>query len=133
MQTENQGSPVSKTMIWAGWVVSILPALMLCFSAYSKLSPPPDFEKNLAAVGWPASVMFALGIVELTCTILYLIPPTAVLGAILLTGYLGGATATHVRIADWGHAPIPVILGIVIWIGVALRDGRLWSLIPWRR
>jgi hypothetical protein len=77
--------------------------------------------------------MFALGIVELTCTILYLIPQTAVLGAILLTGYLGGATATHVRIADWGHAPIPVVLGIVIWIGIALRDGRLWSLIPLRR
>jgi DoxX-like family len=110
-----------------------LPALLLCFSAYSKFSPPPDFEKQLATIGWPASIMFALGIVELTCTILYLIPPTAVLGAILLTGYLGGATATHVRVADWGHAPIPVSVGIVIWIGVALRDGRLWSLIPLRR
>jgi hypothetical protein len=77
--------------------------------------------------------MFALGIVELTCTILFLIPQTAMLGAILLTGYLGGATATHVRITDWGHAPIPVVLGIVIWIGLCLRDGRLWSFVPLRR
>src|SRR5450432_3799099 len=94
-------SPAPKKLIWAGWVVSILPALMLCNSAYFKFSPPPDFAKNLADMGWPASVMFGLGIVELTCTILYLLPPTAVLGAILLTGYLGGATATHVRVADW--------------------------------
>jgi uncharacterized membrane protein YphA (DoxX/SURF4 family) len=133
MASDSQTAPTSKAMYWAGWVVSILPALMLCFSAYSKFSPPPDFEKQLAPMGWPASVMFALGIIELTCTILYLIPQTAVLGAILLTGYLGGATATHVRVADWGHMPIPIVLGIIIWIGVALRDGRLWSLIPWRK
>jgi hypothetical protein len=133
MASDSQTAPTSKAMYWASWVVSVLPALMLCFSAYSKLSPPPDFEKQLAPVGWSASVMFALGIVELTCTILYLIPQTAVLGAILLTGYLGGATATHVRVADWGHAPIPVVVGIVIWLGIALRDGRLWSLIPWRK
>jgi hypothetical protein len=133
MPSENIPSPASRKLIWVGWVVSILPALLLCFSAYTKLSPPPDFEKQLAPTGWPASVMFGLGIIELTGAILYLIPPTSVLGAILLTGYLGGATAVHVRIADWGHAPVPVVLGIVIWIGVALRDGRLWSLIPIRR
>lgn len=133
MTAESTLNPTSKKIMWVGWVVSILPALLLCFSAYSKLSPPPDFEKQLAPTGWPASVMFGLGIVELTCTILYLIPPTSILGAILLTGYLGGAAGVHVRIADWGHAPVPVVLGIVIWIGVALRDGRLWSLIPLRR
>jgi DoxX-like family len=123
----------SKKLVWAGWVMSVLPALMLCNSAYYKFAQPPEIAKSIVETGWPLSVMFGLGIVELTCTILYLIPPTSVLGAILLTGYLGGATATHVRIADWGHAPIPVVLGIVIWIGVALRDGRLWSLIPLRR
>ena len=123
----------SKKLVWAGWVVSVLPCLLLCFSAYSKLSPPPDFADNVAKMGWPVSVMFGLGIVELTCTILYLIPPTSVLGTILLTGYLGGATAVHVRMEDWGHAPVPVVMGIVIWIGVALCDGRLWSLIPIRR
>lgn len=133
MASENFSSPLSRKLMWVGWVVSILPCALLCFSAYSKISPPPDFEKQLAPMGWPASVMFGLGIVELTCTILYLVPPTSVLGAILLTGYLGGATATHVRILDWKDAPIPIAMGIVIWIGVALRDGRLWSLIPWRR
>jgi DoxX-like protein len=133
MASDSPTAPASKGMYWVGWVLSVLPALLLCFSAYSKLSPPPDFEKQLAPMGWSASVMPALGIVELACTILYLIPQTAVLGAILLTGYLGGATATHVRIADWGHFWVPVVLGIVVWLGIALRDGRLWSLIPLRR
>jgi hypothetical protein len=133
MASDSQAAPASKGLFWAGWVLSVLPALMLCFSAYSKFSPPPDFEKNLAAMGWTADVMVPLGIVEAASTILFLIPQTSVLGAILLTGYLGGAVATHVRIADWGHAWIPVVLGIIVWLGIALRDPRLWSLIPLRR
>jgi uncharacterized membrane protein YphA (DoxX/SURF4 family) len=133
MASDSQAAPASKAMYWTGWVLSVLPALMLCMSAYFKLSPPPGFEDDLAKMGWSASVMFTLGIVEIACTILFLIPQTAVLGAILLTGYLGGAIATHVRIADWGHAPIPAMLAVVIWLGIALREGRIWSLVPLRR
>jgi hypothetical protein len=133
MASDSQAAPASKGMYWAGWVLSVLPALMLCFSAYSKFSPPPDFEKNLAQMGWAADVMVPLGIVEVASTILFLIPQTSVLGAILLTGYLGGAIATHVRVADWQHAPIPAVLAIVIWLGIALREGRIWSLVPLRR
>ena len=74
--------------------------------------------------------MPALGIVELGSTLLYIIPQTAVLGAILLTGYLGGAVATHVRVADWSHMPIPLVLGILVWVGLYLRDARIRSLAP---
>ena len=126
-------NPTSKKLYWVGWVVSILPSLMLLFSAKVKLFNAEDFAKQMAEMGWPVTVMFGLGIVELTCTILYLIPPTMVLGAILLTGYLGGAVATHVRVADWEHMAVPLAFGVLVWIGAALRDGRLWSLIPWRR
>jgi len=72
-----------------------------------------------------------LGIVELTCAAIYAFPPTAVLGAILLTGYLGGATATHVRVGDLFH--MPILVGVLVWLGLYLRDGRLRAIVPWRR
>lgn len=81
--------------------------------------------------GYPESLLRVLGIVELTCTIIYLIPRTAVLGAILLTGYLGGATATHARVSDPSFV-MPVICGVLIWLGLYLRDLRVRALIPLR-
>ena len=85
-------------------------------------------------IGWPESLIIPLGIVLLICTILYVIPSTSVLGAILLTGYLGGAVATHVRIGDplFTHVLFPVYLGVLLWLGLYLRDGRLRALVPLR-
>lgn len=132
MESSTPSAPASKKMYWAGWVVSILPVLMLLFSASGKLLQPEGMEKNLEHLGWKMDVMVGLGIVELACTIIYLIPKTSVLGAILLTGYLGGATATHVRIGELAQAIAPVVFGVLVWLGIYLRCGRLRALIPLR-
>jgi hypothetical protein len=120
-----------KWMFWTGWVVTILPALGLIPSAAYKFIQPPDMLKELERLGWQGNQMVPLGIVEITCTILYLIPKTSVLGAILLTGYLGGAIATHVRISD-NFIP-PLLMGVLVWLGLFLRDARLRALIPLRQ
>src|SRR5438105_2518499 len=100
MATVTQAGPVSKKMLWAGWMIGMLPVLMLLMSAVMKFVKPPDVVKGFSDLGWPESLALWLGIVEITCTLIYVIPRTAVLGAILLTGYLGGAIATHVRIGQ---------------------------------
>lgn len=120
-----------KWMSWSGWVVTILPVLGLVPSAVFKFIQPADMMKELEKLGWQAGQMTAIGIVELTCVVFYLIPQTAVLGAILLTGYLGGAIATHVRIAD-DFTP-PVIIGVLVWLGLFLREPSLRALLPLRR
>ena len=131
MPSDNPTAPVSKKMLWAGRIMSALPVLGLLFSASMKLSHPPSLDEGFTHLGWPVNLALALGILELACTIVYVIPRTAVLGAILLTGYLGGAIATHVRI---GEPFLPVILmGVLIWGGLFLRDPRLRALIPLRR
>lgn len=117
-------------MLWAGYVVSALPVLMLVMSGVMKILQPPDAVKGFADLGWPLNLAIALALVELGCTLLYVIPQTAVLGAILLTGYLGGATATHVRIGEGFIAP--VVFGVLVWLGLYLRDARLRALIPLR-
>jgi hypothetical protein len=117
-------------MVWAGRVVSVLPVLGLVMSAAMKLAKVEAAVEGFTKLGYPAHVLLPLGIVELTCTILYLIPRTAVLGAILLTGYLGGAIATHVRVEE-GFVP-PVIMGVLVWLGLFLRDRRIRDLIPLR-
>jgi len=122
--------PVSKTALWAGYIMTVLPALLMAFSAIMKLIKHVSVVKGFADFGIPESHIIPLGIVELACTVIYLIPRTSVLGAILLTGYLGGATATTARL---GQAFIPtVIIGVVIWGGLFLRDRRLRALIPLR-
>jgi hypothetical protein len=131
MEPNTQSALVSKKMLWAGWIMSILPVLMFCFSASMKFMKPPDMEKGLEHIGWTVSQMLGLGILEVTCTIIYLIPRTAVLGAILLTGYIGGAIATHVRVND--AIFVHIIIGVLIWGGVYLRDPRLRALIPLRK
>jgi len=128
--TTNLAGASKKARI-VGWIMTILPSLMFLFSAVMKFSNNPEVQKGFEHVGWPANLAFRLGILELSCTIIYLFPRTAVLGAILLTGYLGGAIATHVRI---GEAVVThVILGIVLWGGIFLRDPRLRALIPIRK
>ena len=121
---------ISKKMIWAGRIVSTLPVLMLAFSASMKFIKPPALTEGLIHLGYPENLAFALGILETICTILYIIPQTSVLGAILLTGYLGGAISTHLRVGD--PFLMPFILGVFIWGGLYLRDMRVRRLIPLR-
>ena len=118
----------SKAQLWGGRIASALPVLMLLMSAGMKLAQPAAFLEGWAKFGYQASQATGIGIVELACALLYVIPRTSVLGAILLTGYLGGATATHVRIGD--PSPIPVVLGVLVWGGLYLRDARIRALIP---
>ena len=131
MQSSTQDSNISKKMVWAGRIVSAIPVLMLTFSAVVKLMKPVDVLTEFARLGYPESVIIGIGILELLCTVVYVIPRTSILGAILLTGYLGGATATHVRIGD--PFIYPVIFGVLVWAGLYLRDAQVRSLIPLRK
>lgn len=123
-------TPVAKTL-WAGRIISAIPALFLLMDGTMKLVKPKVVVDATVQLGYSESVIFPLGLILLACTCLYAIPRTSVSGAILLTGYLGGAVATHVRVAA-GLFPIafPIILGCLIWLGLFLRDGRLRALIP---
>ena len=124
----SETTPISPKMIWAGRILSLLPALLLIFSAVMKLTKAAPVMQGFAQFGYQESVIVGLGIAELACTILYLVPRTAVLGAILLTGYLGGAAATHLRIGDPYF--IPILLGVLVWGGLYLRDAKIRALIP---
>ena len=123
----------SKRTIWVGWILGAVPVLMMAMSGFMKLMRNPQvLEAWGPKFGYPEGALIAIGVTELACAVLYAIPRTAVLGAILVTGYLGGATATHVRIGE----PVfvtPVILGILAWGGLFLRDPRLRALLPLRR
>ena len=134
MESIEQTAPTSnKLMIWVGRIISALPVLLLVFSSSMKLLKPVQVVDEFARLGYPENVIFGLGIVELACAVIYAIPQTAIFGAILLTGYLGGATATHLRAGDPTFNMImPVILGVLIWGGVFLRDARLRKLLPLR-
>ena len=121
----------NKSRLWVGRILSALPALFLLIDGIMKLVKPVIVVETTVKLGYPESVISGLGIVLLACTILYLIPRTAVLGAILLTGYLGGAVATHVRVGEEVFPVIfPIILGALLWGGLYLRNERLRSLFP---
>lgn len=121
-----------KTMTWTGWAITALICLVLTGSGTAKLLNPPQLaEQFTGTFGYPGDVTLYIGIAEITCVVLYLIPQTAILGAVLLTGYLGGAIATHVRIHDNFFAP--AILGVLVWLGVFLREPRVRALLPIRR
>jgi hypothetical protein len=121
----------SKTMSRVGWVVGALPALVLLFSASMKFSGSRELVEGFNHLGWPVSLAAPLGILEATVALLYLFPRTAVLGAILVTGYMGGAMAAHVRIGEPFF--MQFLMGVLIWGGLYLREPRLGALIPLRR
>jgi DoxX-like family len=133
MQSVTQTVRVSMKRLWAGRIISALSALFLLVDGAMKLVKPQVVVKGTVELGYAETVILPLGLVLLACMTLYLIPRTAVLGAILLTGYLGGAVATHVR-AGQGPFEIlfPVVLGALLWGGLVLRDDRLRTLIPLR-
>ena len=125
------GPAASRGMWWTGFVLSLLTVLFILFSASGKFLKPDGIEANVLPLGWRMDQLTTLGVIEVACIILYAIPKTAVLGAVLLTAYLGAATATHVRIGD--PFVIPIIVGIFAWVGLYLREPRLWPLAPIRK
>ncbi|MGD9560740.1 MAG: DoxX family protein [Pyrinomonadaceae bacterium] len=129
--TEVSNTPGKGTQ-WAGYIFTGLPALFFVLDAVGKLIKPEAVVKGTLELGYQESVIVPLGVLLLICTIIYIIPQTAVLGAILLTGYLGGTVATHVRIGNplFTHTLFGVYLGIMLWIGLYLRDARLRALVP---
>lgn len=125
---------ISKGTRWASYILSGLPILFLFLDAVGKFVKPEPVVTGTLELGYKESVIMPLGVVLLVCVVLYAIPRTAILGAVLLTAYLGGAVATHVRIGNplFSHILFPVYLGIFIWLGLYLRDMRLRQLVPFR-
>ena len=125
----------SKKMLWAGRIICALPILFLLIDAVMKFMKPPIVVEATVKLGYAESSIIGLGVVLLVSVLIYAIPQTSVLGAILLTGYLGGAVATHVRVGDplFSSVLFPVYLGLLIWGGLYLRDARLRVLIPIRK
>lgn len=135
MQTTSHAQPVSGTARWAGLTLSGLVILFLLLDGAMKLVPLDIVVETSTQLGLPAHLARPLGIITVICTILYAIPRTSVLGAILLTAYLGGAIATHVRIGSplFTHVLFGVYLALFIWGGLYLRDERVRALIPFTR
>ena len=135
MATETESitetAPAAGMMQWGGRALSALVVAMLLFSAVMKLTVPVEVVEEFTRLGYDPKLALGIGLLEIACTVVYAVPRTAVLGAILLTGYLGGATATHVRIGDPYVGP--VIGGVLVWLALFLRDGRLRALLPLRR
>jgi DoxX-like family len=119
---------------WAGLVMSGLAIAFLLFDAAIKLVPLSVVKETMAALGYPPGLERGLGVFTLICVLLYAVPRTAVLGAILLTGLFGGAMATHLRIGSplFSHLLFGLYLGLLVWGGLYLRDARLRALIPFR-
>jgi hypothetical protein len=134
VSAENQTSEVSKKAVWAGRIISALPILFLIMDGVMKLFKPAVVLDATVKLGWPESVIVTLGVILLTSVIIYLIPTTSFLGAILLTGYLGGAVATQVRVSAplFTNVLFPIYLGVMLWLGLYLRNGRLRALVPMR-
>jgi hypothetical protein len=134
-ESEIETAPVSKGSLWTGRIMSILSILFFLMDAVMKLLKPTFVVDATVKLGYQEGVIQGLGIALLICTILYAIPGTSVLGAILLTGYLGGAVSSNVRVGNplISNVLFPVYFALILWGGLYLRDKRLRTLIPWRR
>jgi DoxX-like family len=119
-------------MMWAGRILTLWPVFVVATSATWKLTRNPWYVAEFARIGWSASALPLLACLQLGSIVLYLIPRTAILGAILLTGYLGGAIATYVRIGEPYPVLVPLSTAIIAWAGIYLRDERLRALLPFR-
>lgn len=126
--------PIAKRTLWIGRVLSGLAVAFLLFDSIMKFfmdKLPPEALEAGAALQWPMEKMPLVGTILLICTVLYIIPRTAVLGAVLLTGYLGGAIASHVRVSNplFSHTLFPIYIAALIWLGLYLRDMRARNMI----
>ena len=131
MTTETKPSRGALIMLWTGRVLSGLVVAALLASGVMKFLGGPEMEKGMEHLGWPVKLAIALGILEITVTIIYAVPQTSIVGAILIAGYMGGAIATHVRVGD--PFIFQIVIGLIAWLGIYLREPRLWKLIPLRR
>lgn len=122
---------VSKKKLWAARILSAIPSFMLLLSGSMKLAKVPTVLQGMERAGYPEHLIVVIGLLEITCVIVYLIPRTAVLGAILMTAFLGGATATNARIGDPSFV-MTALFGVLVWAGIYLRDDRLRALVPLR-
>jgi hypothetical protein len=120
----------SGKIVWAGRAISVLVSLVFAISAFMKLKGGAEVMQGMAHLGLPESLILPLAILEISCVVIYLIPATSVLGAILLTGYIGGAICTHLRVGDPFF--MQIAFGIFVWLGLYLRENRLKALIPLR-
>jgi DoxX-like family len=137
MTTIAETAPVSRSARWTGRALSGLVIVFMLFDGAIKLVPWPIVTETMDRIGYGSSETLArtLGVITVACTVLYAVPPTSILGAILLTGYLGGAMASHVRIGSplFSHILFGLYLGLMAWGGLWLRDRRLRALMPFRR
>jgi len=118
---------------WIGWLLSLASMSILLMSARWKLTYDPWYVQEWGRIGWDPSALLRIGLVQLTCVALYLIPQTAVLGAVLLAGYLGGAMSQYVRLGEPYPVLVPLTTALLAWAGLYLREERLRSLLPFRR
>jgi hypothetical protein len=133
MESANHAAHVSKKSVWTGRIISALVVLFLLFDGVTKVMKEAHVLAASAQFGFPERTVVGIGVLLLACTAVYVIPRTSILGAILLTGYLGGATATNVRAGDpLFETLFPVIFGVLVWGGLFLRDEPLRALIPLR-
>ena len=119
-------------VLWTGRVISVWPVFVVLSSATWKLTHNPWYVREFTRIGWPESALTLLACLQLGCILLYVIPRTAVLGAVLLTGYLGGAIAAYTRMGEPYPAMVPLSTSVIAWVGIYLRDARLRSLLPLR-
>ncbi len=128
-----QKKTAKRWVLWLSWAVSLWPTFVIVSSATWKLTRNAWYVREFARIGWPESALTGLALLQLGCLLLYLIPRTSVLGAILLTGYLGGAVASYVRMGEPYPLLVPLSTSMIAWLGIFLRDERLRSLLPLRR
>ena len=117
-------------MKWAGWAISLWPTFVVCWSCYSKLTHSATYVNEFTRIGWPVYALELLAFLQLGALILFLIPRTAVLGAIILAGYLGGAIASYVRIWEFYPPFVPGSTAVIAWLGLWMREPRLRQLLP---
>ena len=123
-----------KGQLWVGRILSAVPVLMLMFSGFMKITHAPQMVVSwVNQFGWSERLLTPVGLTEVACALVFAIPRTAVLGAILVASFLGGAFAAHLRVGDAGGGAVPIMLAVLAWIGVYLREDRLRPLIPLRR
>jgi hypothetical protein len=133
VKVQSTEKSLNRWMLWAGWVLSLWPAVVVVSSATWKLTRNPWYVHEFARIGWPVGALTGLALLQLGCLALFLIPPTAVLGAVLLTGYLGGAIAAYVRMGEPYPVLVPLSTSLIAWAGIYLREERLRALLPLRR
>lgn len=134
MQAASESASVSKRGLWAGRIVSGLVVLFMIFDGLTKVLKARQVVEATVRIGFPESTIVGIGIAVLVWTVLYVIPRTSVLGAILLTAHLGGATAANVRAGSPAfNTSFPIVFGVLVWLGLYLREYRLRALIPLRR